>query len=98
MNELEKELANVKRLNAVLAKDVSLSRKNAAGAVKALQDCGAELRDANKAKNAALKENEVLGVRLYRAKAKVDFYRAMAGVCLAASIIMGLRIFGVSYL
>ncbi len=94
MNELE----NVKRFNAKLAAQNAESKKNVADAVKALQDCGAELRDANVAKDAALKENEVLGVRLYRAKAKVDFYRAMAGVCLAASIIMGLRIFGVSYL
>lgn len=93
MNELE----NVKRINSKLAAQIASMKKNEFGAVKALQDCGAELRDANKAKDAALKENEVLGVRLYRAKAKVDFYRAMAGVCLAASIIMGLRIFGISY-
>lgn len=94
MNELE----NVKRINSKLAAQIANMKKNESGAVKALQDCGAELRDANKAKDAALKENELLGVRFYRAKAKVDFYRAMAGICLAASLIMGLRIFGVSYL
>ena len=98
MNELEKELANVKRLNAVLAENVKSSHKDAASAVKALQNCGEELAAEKRAKDAALKENEVLSTRLYRAKAKVDFYRAMAGLCLAASIVMGLRIFGVSYL